>query len=283
MLTKMFGATGVELSAIGQGSWDLPERGSRLADAKAALRRGVELGLTHIDTAEMYGNGSVEEIIGQAIAGIPREQLFLTSKVLPSNASFAGVIAACERSLERIKVDYLDLYLLHWPSELPLAETMRALESLVREGKTRYIGVSNFDLAGVREAQSYLGSQKLACNQVLYHLCERGIEAEMLPYCSQQGIAVVGYTPFGRGRFPRDGAAPGGVLARTGARYGKTSRQVILNFLTRTPALFAIPKASCVEHVQENAGATGWVLDPADVAAIEAAYPVQYDGTLATL
>ncbi len=273
----------MKLPPIGQGSWDIPERGGRRREAQAAMRFGIELGLVHIDTAEMYGSGAAEEVIAEAITGISRDRLFLTSKVLPSNASFDGVIAACDRSLERLKTDYLDLYLLHWPSEVPLAETMSALETLVERGKTRFIGVSNFDLAGVREAQGCLRKQKLACNQVLYHLCERGIEAEVLPYCAQQAIAVVGYTPFGRGTFPRSGVAPGGVLTKIGERYDKTVRQVILNFLTRTPSVFAIPKASSIDHVQENAGGSGWALQPSDVAAIDAAYPVRYDGKLATL
>lgn len=281
-ITKPFGPAGTPVSIIGQGTWDIPERGARRDEAIAALRRGIELGLRHIDTAEMYGSGAAEEVVGEAIRGVPREQLFITSKVLPSNATYKGTLAACERSLRRIGTQYLDLYLLHWPSSHPLEQTMRALETLVEQGKARFIGVSNFDLAGVREAQSYLRNVPLASDQVLYHVKERGPEAHLLPYCRSERIALVGYTPFGRGRFPRKEAEPGGVLGRIAARHGKTVRQVLLNFLTRHPAAFAIPKASRLEHVEENAGAAGWNLEPEDVRAIDEAFPV-HEGPLATL
>jgi diketogulonate reductase-like aldo/keto reductase len=272
----------IRLPKIGQGTWDIPESGARRNEAVRALRRGVELGLTHIDTAEMYGSGRVEEIVGEAVAGVPREKLFITTKVLPGNASYKGTIAACERSLRRLRMDYVDLYLLHWPSSHALSETMRALEELAQSGKARFIGVSNFDVDDVREAQSYLRSVPLACNQVLYHLKERTADARLIPYCAQHDMAVVAYTPFGRGRFPRREAERGGVLGKIAAAYGKTVRQVILNFLTRDPNVFTIPKASSVEHVEENAGAAGWKLRAADVAAIDAAFPV-HDGPLATL
>ncbi|MGH8163260.1 MAG: aldo/keto reductase [Rhodanobacteraceae bacterium] len=279
---RTFGATGIEVPVIGQGSWDLPESGARLEEAKRAIRRGIELGMVHIDTAEMYGNGRVEELLGDAIAGIARERLFLASKVLPGNASFHGTIAACERSLARLKVDCLDLYMLHWPGDEPLDETMRALETLVESGKTRFIGVSNFDVDDLERARSYLRRERLACNQVLYHVRERSIEFRVLPYCARQRIAVVAYTPFGRGRFPREAAAPDGVLARIAAKHGGTPRQAILNFLTRDSAAFTIPKASTVEHVEENAGASRWALDDEDVAAIDRAFPAR-DGPLASL
>lgn len=270
------------LPVIGQGTWDMPESGRALDEAIAALRRGIELGMTHIDTAEMYGSGRVEAILGEALHGVTREDLFVTSKVLPGNATYKGTIAACEASLKRLRMDYLDLYLLHWPSHHPLEETMRALEDLAKAGKTRFIGVSNFDLDELRAAQSYLQDAPLVCNQVLYHLRERGMEAALLPYCTEQGIAIVGYTPFGRSRFPRKEAEPSGVLGRIAQKHGKTARQVILNFLTREPQLFAIPKAARVEHVEQNAGGAGWALDADDVAAINAAFPV-HEGPLATL
>jgi diketogulonate reductase-like aldo/keto reductase len=270
------------LPVIGQGTWDMPESGRALEDAIAALRRGIELGMTHIDTAEMYGSGNVEEILGKALRGVPRSQIFVTSKVLPGNATYKGTIAACEASLRRLGMDYLDLYLLHWPSHHPLKETVRALEDLVKSGKTRFIGVSNFDLAELQEAQSYLETAPLVCNQVLYHLRERGMETDLLPYCKEQGIAIVGYTPFGRSRFPRKEAEPPGVLGRIAEKHGKTPRQVILNFLTRDPDLFAIPKAARAEHVEQNAGGAGWELDPDETAAIDAAFPV-HEGPLATL
>lgn len=282
MTKKPFGPGRVDVPVIGQGTWDIPESGARLREAIRALRRGIEIGLTHIDTAEMYGNGRAEEIVGEAIAGFPRESLFITSKVLPSNASYKGTIAACERSLRRIATNYLDLYLLHWPSSYPLEDTMRALETLVEQGKARFIGVSNFDVGDVREAQSYLRNVPLASDQVLYNLKDRGPEAHLLPYCKKQHVALVGYTPFGRGRFPRKEAEPGGVLGRIAAAHDKTVRQVILNFLTRESNAFAIPKASSVEHVEENAGAAGWKLTSEEIAAIDAAFPV-HEGPLATL
>jgi len=260
----------------------MPQSGARLDEAVRALRRGIELGLTHIDTAEMYGSGRVEEIVGEAVAGIPRDDLFITTKVLPGNASYKGTISACERSLRRLRMQYVDLYLLHWPSSFPLEETMRALETLVESGKARFIGVSNFDLEDLREAESHLRDVPLASNQVLYHLKERAAEVRLIPYCGRHDIAVVAYTPFGRGRFPRKEAEPHGVLGRIAATHGKTVRQVILNFLVREPHVFAIPKAARVEHVEENAGAMGWMLDSEDMAAIDAAFPV-HDGPLATL
>lgn len=270
------------LPAIGLGTWDWPESGARAQEAARALRVGLELGMTHIDTAEMYGGGRVEELLGEALTGIARDSYFLTSKVLPGNASYEGTIAACERTLRRLRTDYLDLYLLHWPGALPIAPTIAALEYLVQAGKTRCIGVSNFDVEELREAEDALRTCRLSANQVLYHLNERGAEARLIPYCRERGIAVVGYTPFGRSRFPRKEAAPSGVLGRIASKHGRTVRQVILNFLTRDDALFAIPKASQTEHVRENAGGSGWHLDARDIAQIDAAFPVR-DGPLATL
>ena len=282
MNRKPFGPEEIELPVIGQGTWDLPEGGAARDEAICALRRGVELGMTHIDTAEMYGNGRVEELVGEALRGIARDSIFVTTKVLPGNASYDGTIAACERSLRRLGTSYVDLYLLHWPSSHPLEETMSALEMLVKTGKARAIGVSNFDLDQLRQAQSCLRDVPLAANQVLHHLAERTIEARLVPYCAQNRIAVIGYTPFGRGRFPREQARRDGVLARIAERYGKTPRQVILAFLTRERNVFAIPKASRVQHVEENAAATGWQLEPEDAAQIDAVFPV-HDGPLATL
>jgi diketogulonate reductase-like aldo/keto reductase len=280
MREKPFGHTGVEIPVIGQGSWNLPESGAGVAHAKRALLRGIELGMTHIDTAEMYGSGRVEELLGEALSGI-RDRVFLASKVLPSNATFEGTIAACERSCRRLLTDRLDLFMLHWPGSHPIAETMRALEALVRQGKTRFIGVSNFEIDELREAQSHLTTEKLACNQVLYHLNERGVEHRLIPYCRENGIAVVAYTPFGRGRYVR--AKGASVLEEIARKHGVTARQVILAFLTRDPIVFAIPKASSVEHVEQNAAAADLVLDASDCQMLAAAYPLGEDGPLATL
>ena len=279
---RRFGAAGVDVPRIGQGTWEFPESGARLRDAKAAIRRGIELGMTHIDTAEMYGAGRVEKIVGEAIAGIDRSRLFLTTKVLPSNASFERTIAACEHSLRRLRTDYLDLYLLHWPGSVPISETMSAFERLVKDGKVRFIGVSNFDVEEAEEARSALRHVPLVCDQVLYHLRERGVEARLLPFCKTQDVAMVAYTPFGRGRFPA--ASRGGkILEEIGRERGKTVRQVILNFLTRDPSVFTIPKAAQIAHVEENAGAAGWELTSDDVRRIDEVFPIADRGELATL
>ena len=282
MKRKAFGPTGVALPVVGQGTWDLPESGARLAEAKRALLRGIELGMTHIDTAEMYGAGRVEQIVGETIAGIPREKLFLTTKVLPSNASYAATLAAADRSLRHLRVEYVDLYLLHWPSDHPLEETMRALEALVERGKARWIGVSNFDADAMAQARSYLRNVPLACNQVLYHLRERGIEHRLLPQAREHGIAIVAYTPFGRGRFPGTGRQAE-TLEAVARKRGATVRQVILAFLTRFDNAFTIPKASRVDHVEENAAAGELTLDAEDVANIDAAFPLGAPRPLATL
>ena len=195
------------------------------------------------------------------------------SKVLPSNASYSGTIAACERSLARLKTERLDLYLLHWRGRHPLAETMRAMEELVAAGKVRFIGVSNFDVADVREAQEALRRERLAANQVLYHLQERGIERKLIPYCKSQQIAVVGYSPFGHDQFPSPRSAGGRVLAEIGKRHGRTPRQVALNFLTRDSDVFTIPKSGSAEHVRENSGGTGWKLTAEDIGEIDRAFP----------
>ncbi|MBV9402656.1 MAG: aldo/keto reductase [Candidatus Eremiobacteraeota bacterium] len=278
---RLFGTSGVELPRIGQGTWEFPEAGVRLREAKAAIRRGIDLGMNHIDTAEMYGAGRVEEIVGDAIGGLKRPSVFLTTKMLPSNASFKKTIAACDRSLQRLRTDYIDLYLLHWPSSVPIAETMSALEHLVEQGKVRFVGVSNFDVEELDEARSSLRRIPLVCNQVLYHLRERNIESRLLPFCKAHDIAIVAYTPFGRGRFPA--GRSGAVLQQIAAQKHKTVRQVILNFLTRDPGVFSIPKAAQIAHVEENAGAAGWELSNDDVRRIDEAFPVVRRRELATL
>ena len=218
---------------VGQGTWGMGETPSRAAEEIAALRLGIELGMTHIDTAEMYGNGGAEELVGRAIAGI-RAQVFLASKVLPSNASYSGTLKACERSLKRLGTDWLDLYLLHWWSERhPIRETMRAMEELVRAGKVRFIGVSNLDVRQLQLAEQALTRERIACNQVCYHMKARGIEFSLIPYCHNRHIAVVGYSPFGSGKFVPERSQGGRVLAEIGARHGKSTRQVAIRFLTR--------------------------------------------------
>lgn len=268
MTSAQFGWTGLDLPVIGQGTWLIEQDPRRAAEA---LRAGLDLGMTHIDTAEMYGSGGAEEVVADAIAG-RRGEVFLVSKVLPSNASFEGTLRACEASLRRLRADRLDLYLLHWPGSHPIAETMRAFERLVSERLTRFIGVSNFDVEELAAAERALRHERLAANQVLYHLGDRGIERRLIPYCAERGIAVVGYSPFGHAGFPSPASRGGRVLAEIAGRRGRTPRQVMLNFLTRG-GVFAIPKSGNPEHVRENAGAAGWRLDPEDIREIDRAFP----------
>ncbi|MFB3779181.1 MAG: aldo/keto reductase [Bryobacteraceae bacterium] len=272
MQRKALGWTGVEVPVIGQGTWMIEGNRESERRAVAALRLGLDLGMTHIDTAEMYGNGRAEELIAEAIAG-RRDEVFLVSKVLPSNASRQGTLRACERSLRRLGTDHLDLYLLHWRGRHPLAETMRAMEDLVASGKIRFFGVSNFDVADVKEAQTAYLKGRLAANQVLYHLGDRGIERKLIPFCGQHEIAVVGYSPFGHGSLPPAGSPGGRVLEEIARRRGRTPRQVVLNFLTRLRGVFAIPKASDPDHVRENSGAAGWTLTAEDEEALNLAFP----------
>jgi diketogulonate reductase-like aldo/keto reductase len=271
LIARAFGNGFPAVPIIGQGTWNVPLRGGARDDAIRALRAGIDLGMVHIDTAEMYGDGGAETLVGEAIAGLPRERLFLVSKVLPQNASYNGTIKACHASMKRMRVDYLDCYLLHWRGNVPLSETMRALEALVADGSIRALGVSNFDVDDLREAQALLKREKIACNQVLYHLGERSIEAHEIPFCREAGIAVVAYTPFGKGDW-RD--APGTkVLERIAAAHGVTAHTVILAFLTRDELTFAIPKASNLAHVRDNAAGGTLRLDAEEIAAIDAAFP----------
>jgi diketogulonate reductase-like aldo/keto reductase len=272
MLKRKFGWTGVEAPVIGQGTWMI--EGGRETESRAveALRLGLDLGMTHIDPAEMYCDGHTEELVAEAIAG-RRDQVFLVSKVLPSNASYEGTLRACERSLRRLKTDWLDLYLLHWPGSHTIIETMRAMEKLVAEGLVRFIGVSNFDVEELKEAERALKNERITCNQVLYHLGERGIERRLLPYCNERRIAVVGYAPFGHGSFPSPRSAGGRVLAEIAKRHGRTPRQVALNFLTRHSCIFTIPKTTHPDRVKENSGCVGWELTADELAAIDHAFP----------
>jgi diketogulonate reductase-like aldo/keto reductase len=282
--TRRFGATGRAIPAIGQGTWNFPVRGAAADEAKRALRTGIELGLVHIDTAEMYGNGRVEELIGEAIAGIPRDRLFLVSKVLPSNASYDGTLLACEASLRRLGTDHLDCYLLHWRGAHALGETMRALEKLVDDGKIRALGVSNFDADELEAARSYLRKHPVACDQVLYHLRERGVERRLHGYCLEHDIALVGYSPFGSGEFPGAHSKGGRVLAEVAERRGVSPRAVALAYLARLDGTFAIPKAAKVSHVRENAAAADVALDRREIAQIDEAFPVpRREGPLAVL
>ena len=256
------------VTVIGQGSWCL-DGGDRAA-AISTLRRGIELGMTHIDTAEFYGVS--ENIVGEAIVG-QRDEVFLVSKVMPGNASQSGTIAACERSLERLRTDRLDCYLLHWRGQHPLDETFAAFEQLKREGKILSWGVSNFDVSDLEEAWKVAGGHGLTCNQVLYHLQQRAIEHAVIPWCERHGVAVVAYSPFAHGSFPGPRSNGYCALEEIAASHAATPRQVALRFLVRSPALFTIPKASSPEHAAENAGAGDLRLTKTDIDRIDRAFP----------
>ncbi len=269
MRKQQFGPGGPPVSAIGQGTWYI-DRGDRKG-AVAALQRGIDLGMTHIDTAEMYGDA--ELVIADAISG-RRDDVFLVSKVLPSNASRRGTITACERSLARLKTDRLDCYLLHWRGSYPLAETVAAFEQLVGAGKIRSWGVSNFDADDLDELLDVAGEGRIACNQVLYHLKERAIEHAVIPWCRKHGTAVVAYSPFGHDDFPGPQSKADAVLQTIARAHGASPRQVALAFLTRDPLLFAIPKASSAEHAADNAAAGELVLARDEIAALDKAFPL---------
>ena len=272
METRAFGSANSLVSVIGQGTWNI-DIGER-SRAIAALRHGLDLGMNHIDTAEMYGAGEAEKMIGRAILG-RRDEVFIVSKVLPSHASRSGTVAACENSLARLGTDRLDCYLLHWRGKYPLEETIAGFEDLKHDGKILSWGVSNFDVDDLDEVVSIAGEGSFACNQVLYHLRERAIEHAVLPWCEEHGVAVVGYSPFGHsGSFPDPRTAPGRVLNQIAAAHNATPRQVALRFLVRRPSLFTIPKASSPEHVTENAGAGSLRLSKDELARINEAFPL---------
>lgn len=269
MQQRRFGKLDREVSVIGQGTWQMDGRDD--AGAIAALRRGLDLGMTHIDTAEMYGEA--EPLVARAIEG-RRDEVFLVSKVLPSNASRAGTIRACERSLARLRTDRLDSYLLHWRGSYPLEETFAAFEELQSAGKILSWGVSNFDVDDLDEALSIAGAGRIACNQVLYHLQERAIEHAVIPWCEKHEVTVVAYSPFGQGDFPAASSPGGRVLQAVAEAHGATARQVALAFLTRRDWVLAIPKASKAEHAEDNAGAGDLKLTAAEIERIDKAFPL---------
>jgi diketogulonate reductase-like aldo/keto reductase len=271
MKTRSFGPDQSGISVIGQGTWNL-ETGDR-AEAIRTLQRGIELGMTHIDTAEMYGSGRAEALTGEAIEG-RRDQVFIVSKVLPSNASRKGTIAACERSLKQLKTDHLDCYLLHWPGSYPLEDTFAAFEELKAAGKIRSWGVSNFDENDLDEALAVAGKGKIACNQVLYHLRERAIEHTVIPWCEKNNVAVVAYSPFGQTASPAPNSPGGKMLGEIANAHNATPRQVALAFLTRNQSVLAIPKASKVAHAEENAGAGNLELSAKEIGLINTAFPL---------
>ena len=258
---------GERVPALGQGTWHMGDDRRRAAEEAAAVKLGIDLGMTLIDTAEMYGSGGAEEVVAEAAQG-QRDRLFIVSKVLPYNASQKGVIEACERSLRRLKTDRIDLYLLHWRGSVPLSETLAAFTRLQRDGKIRHHGVSNFDLGDMQEWVALAGGDSVAANQILFNLSQRGPEWELIPWCRERRIAIMAYTPLGQGRMLQHK-----VLAEIGARHGATPAQVALAWLLGHDGAMVIPKATRQEHVRENRRALEVRLTADDLAALDRAFP----------
>lgn len=281
MLQRKLGNTEVHIPAIGQGTWKFGEEERNAKQEIEALLFGIERGLTLLDTAEDYAAGGSERVVGQAIAGM-RDDVFLVTKVAARNCSYQGVLDAAEASLERLKTGHIDLYLQHWPSEQhEVSETMAGMAELVKRGMIKHVGVSNFSIALLREAQRCLGDIPLVCNQVPYHVNDRSIERDVMPYCGEVGITVMGYSPFGYAPhffggvgFPEAGSEQRQVLDAIGAKYGKTAFQVALNWVLRQDNLVTIPKAASRAHIEDNIASLGWELDGDDLARIEANFPV---------
>ncbi len=253
--------------ALGLGTWMMGERGGHEPESVAALKCGIDLGMTLIDTAEMYGDGGAEELVGQAIVG-QRDRVFIVSKVLPSNASRTGVVAACERSLKRLGTDRIDLYLLHWHGSIPLRETVAGFTDLRRTGKIRHWGVSNLDLDEMKALWAVPGGDGCAANQLLYNLGRRGIEWDLIPALSARGIPIMAYSPLEQGRLLSNRA-----LRRVAAARGATPAQVALAWLLQQSGIIVIPKAANLAHVVENRAAAEIALTPAELGELERAFP----------
>ena len=267
MSLKVTLPSGETVPALGQGTWQMTETASRRKQEIEALRLGVELGMTLVDTAEMYGEGASEELVAEALVG-ERDRLFLVSKVYPHNASRQGVVQACERSLRRLKTDRLDLYLLHWRGSVPLEETVAGFEELRRSGKIRHWGVSNFDTDDMDELLRLPAGENCAANQVLYNVTRRGPEFDLIPWMTEHRMPLMAYSPIEQGRLPR-----GGVLQRIGQKYGASPFQIALAWLLQKPDVIAIPKASSPDHVRDNHRALEIRLSPEDLDAIDAEFP----------
>ena len=258
--------SGERVPALGQGTWHMGENRRHASEEAAALRLGIDLGMTLIDTAEMYGSGGAEEVIARAAHGI-RDNLFIVSKVYPHNGSRDGMVAACERSLKRLATDRIDLYLLHWRGSIPLAETLEGFQRLQRDGKIRYHGVSNFDRADMAEWSALKGGDKVATDQVLYNLARRGPEWDLVPWCREHQVAIMAYTPLGTG-----GMLGNPTLGEIAQRKGATPAQIALAWLLRQEGTIVIPKASRPEHVRENRGALDVALSTEDLTAVDRAF-----------
>ena len=265
-------AGGVVLPAIGQGTWYMGENAGHRRAEVSALRAGVDLGLTLIDTAEMYADGGAEEVVGEALNGL-REHVFLVSKVYPWNAGGQKAIAACEASLRRLKSDYLDLYLLHWSGNFSFAETVKAMETLMAQGKIRRWGVSNLDVDDMQALWQIPGGRQCATNQVLYHLASRGIEYDLLPWCQQHQLPVMAYSPLAQAGRLRSGLLAHPQVQAVANAHGVTPAQVLLAWVIQHQGVMAIPKAATIAHVEENAAALQLRLTAEDLASLERAFP----------
>jgi diketogulonate reductase-like aldo/keto reductase len=257
---------------LGQGTWNMGESSAQQAAEVAALQLGIDLGMTLIDTAEMYADGGAERVVGTAIRG-RRDQVTLVSKVLPQNASRRGVVAACERSLQRLQTDRLDLYLLHWRGNVPLAETLEGMLALKRDGKIAAYGVSNFDMADMAQALACPGGAAIAANQVLYNLQRRGIEWDVLPWCRAHGMPLMAYSPLASNPQAQRAFLSEPALLAVAGRHGATPAQIALAWLLREPGVLAIPKAASAEHVRANAAALAIRLQGQDLQELDQAFP----------
>ena len=260
-------SSGRDIPALGQGTWNMGEDKARAQDEIASLRHGLDLGMVLIDTAEMYADGNAERIVGTAIEG-RRDEVFLVSKVYPWNASARGTIKACEDSLARMKTDRIDLYLLHWPGDHPLADTVAAFEKLKADGKIGAWGVSNFDTDGMQELLDVPNGENVAANQVLYNLSRRGIEYDLLPFCQERGIPLMAYSPIEQGRLARHPE-----LIRIAKTYQATPAQLALAFVLERDGMIAIPKTGNPERVAENREAVSLDISDEDWLALDAAFP----------
>jgi diketogulonate reductase-like aldo/keto reductase len=266
MRTIRYGRIPEELPVIGQGTWEMGEHSRKRAEEVAGLRHGIELGMTLIDTAEMYAGGGAEEVVGDAIVG-RRERVFLVSKVLPQNASRRGAVQACERSLTRLGVERIDLYLLHWPGAFPLAETIDAFRQLREDGKIRYWGVSNLTVGELQECERIAPGENVT-NQVLYNLQRRGIEADMQGWCRERGVLIMAYSPLDQG-----GLRMLKALKEVARRHESTVEQVALAWSVRSEGFITIPKSSKLKHIESNASAADLALTAQDLAELDEAYP----------
>lgn len=259
--------SGEQVPVLGLGTWHMGERPENRQDELDAIRSAIDNGMKLIDTAEMYGNGAAEELIGKALSG-RRTDAFIVSKVLPHHATRRGTVAACESSLRRLGTDYLDMYLLHWPGAVPLEETLEAFDALLRAGKIRYWGFSNFDTPDMAEVLALPGGNAVATNQVLYNLMRRGIEFDLMPWCRQRKLPIMAYSPLEQGRLLGDPE-----LQRLAAEYSATPAQIALRWVLRDDLVIALPKAGTPGHVEQLRSALDMPLSPQDLAALDRAFP----------